>query len=122
MQGVPHDGAFETVDELVKTITSTIYNGSAQHAVHFYQYDDYAFPANYPAMLHGKIPTSKVCQSNFSILLSMRLLSTNTITNWKIKDSFWYLIRREKCSIGTIFYSIEPAIMEQPANQIAIHT
>ena len=60
LQGIPNNGEFDNIDDLVKTITCIIFNCSAAHAVHFNQYDDYAFPPNYPALLHGKLPKNKV--------------------------------------------------------------
>ena len=43
--------------------------GSVSHAAaNFSQYDDYAFPANYPAILHGKPPTDKVNEMKYFIV------------------------------------------------------
>ncbi|XP_072017405.1 arachidonate 12-lipoxygenase, 12R-type-like [Amphiura filiformis] len=51
---------FQKLDHLIDTITSTIYTCSAVHAaVNFLQYTEYAFPLNYPALLHGDPPRSK---------------------------------------------------------------
>ena len=55
------DGKFEDVEDLVKTVTAIIYISSVGHAAaNFAQYDEYAFPPNYPAFLRGKPPRSKV--------------------------------------------------------------
>jgi len=42
-------------------VTATIFLSSVGHAAaNFCQYDEYAFPPNYPAILNGKAPTTKV--------------------------------------------------------------
>ena len=44
-------------------MSGTIFLGSVAHAAaNFCQYDEYAFPANYPATLNGKPPSNKVLQ------------------------------------------------------------
>jgi len=60
IKGVFGDGKFNKLDDLIKTITSTIYISSVMHAAaNFCQYDEYAFPPNYPATLSGVPPTDK---------------------------------------------------------------
>jgi len=60
IKGVFGDGKFSCLDELVKTITATIFLSSVGHAAaNFCQYDEYAFPPNYPATLKGEPPTCK---------------------------------------------------------------
>ena len=50
IKGVFGGGKFEELEDLVKTITATIFLSSVQHAAaNFCQYDEYAFPPNYPA-------------------------------------------------------------------------
>ncbi|XP_052771550.1 allene oxide synthase-lipoxygenase protein-like [Mya arenaria] len=59
--GVPgSDGKFQTKEQLTLVLTSTIYTCNVGHAaVNFKQYDEYAFPLNYPSKLMGKPPTDK---------------------------------------------------------------
>lgn len=60
IEGVFGDGKFEDVEDLVKTVTAIIFISSVGHAAaNFAQYDEYAFPPNYPAFLRGKPPRSK---------------------------------------------------------------
>lgn len=48
------------MEDLIKVVTSIIFISSVGHsAANFAQYDEYAFPPNYPAFLRGKPPTSK---------------------------------------------------------------
>ncbi|KAF6030369.1 ALOX5 [Bugula neritina] len=47
-------------EKLIEILTVFIFTSSVQHAaVNFGQYDEYAFPPNYPADLHGSRPTSR---------------------------------------------------------------
>lgn len=60
-KGVPGNGEFKRNKHLTKVLTSIIFMGSVSHAAaNFSQYDDYAFPANYPAFLRGNPPEDKV--------------------------------------------------------------
>ncbi|XP_035688109.1 polyunsaturated fatty acid 5-lipoxygenase-like [Branchiostoma floridae] len=60
IKGVPGGGKFATVDEIVATVTSIIFICSVSHAAaNFAQYDEYAFPPNYPAFMHGEPPKTK---------------------------------------------------------------
>eukprot|EP00794_Sanderia_malayensis_P003702 gene3702-4222_t len=60
VKGVPGDGKFEKKDDLIKVLTSIIFLSSVGHAsANFNQYDEYAFPPNYPAILRGDIPKTK---------------------------------------------------------------
>ncbi|XP_029656146.2 arachidonate 12-lipoxygenase, 12R-type [Octopus sinensis] len=53
-------GCIETVKDLVLILTSIIFTCSVGHASsNFPQYDEYGFPANYPAFLKGPVPTDK---------------------------------------------------------------
>ena len=46
---------------MIKVIAGTIFIGSVAHAAaNFCQYDEYAFPANFPAYMNGTWPTDKV--------------------------------------------------------------
>ena len=63
VQGVFGDGKFSDLEDLIKVVTSIIFISSVGHsAANFAQYDEYAFPPNYPAFLRGKPPTSKVLE------------------------------------------------------------
>ncbi|WAR22080.1 LOX5-like protein [Mya arenaria] len=59
--GVPGENdRFQTKEDLAIVLTSIIYTCSVGHAaVNFKQYDEYAFPLNYPSKLKGKPPTDK---------------------------------------------------------------
>ncbi|KAL3879827.1 hypothetical protein ACJMK2_032106 [Sinanodonta woodiana] len=61
LQGVPgENGKFTTVDHIIQTLTCIIYTCSVGHAAtNFPQYDQYAFPPNYPGLMKGKPPSSK---------------------------------------------------------------
>lgn len=60
MKGVFGDGKFEDLEDLIKILAGIIFLCSVGHAAaNFCQYDEYAFPANYPATLHGPQPTDK---------------------------------------------------------------
>ncbi|KAL3879828.1 hypothetical protein ACJMK2_032107 [Sinanodonta woodiana] len=59
--GVPgENGQFTSIDHIIQTLTCIIYTCSVAHAAtNFPQYDEYAFPPNYPAMMRGKPPSTK---------------------------------------------------------------
>ncbi|XP_033121661.1 allene oxide synthase-lipoxygenase protein-like [Anneissia japonica] len=60
IQGIPGDGSFKTAEEIIQTVTSTIFTCSVSHAaVNFGQYENYGFPPHYPAFLNGQPPTNK---------------------------------------------------------------
>ncbi|XP_065667156.1 polyunsaturated fatty acid 5-lipoxygenase isoform X2 [Hydra vulgaris] len=60
IKGVFGNGKFEELEDLIKTVSSVIFLGSVGHAsANFCQYDEYAFPPNYPAIMNGEVPTSK---------------------------------------------------------------
>ncbi|KAL9968315.1 hypothetical protein ACROYT_G026674 [Oculina patagonica] len=60
IKGVFGDGKFTVLEDLIKAVTSIIFISSVGHAAaNFTQYDEYAFPPNYPCYLEGKPPTSK---------------------------------------------------------------
>lgn len=61
LQGVPGNGNFTRKEDLYLALTSIIYTCSVAHAsTNFPQYDEYAFPPNYPALLNGEPPNDKV--------------------------------------------------------------
>ena len=58
---MPGDGKLEKKNDLIQIVASIIFLSSVGHAsANFNQYDEYAFPPNYPAILRGKQPTTKV--------------------------------------------------------------
>ncbi|XP_052773311.1 allene oxide synthase-lipoxygenase protein-like [Mya arenaria] len=61
IKGVPgRDSKFENKEDLALVLTSIIYTCSVGHAaVNFEQYEEYAFPLNYPSKLMGKPPQDK---------------------------------------------------------------
>ncbi|XP_067141775.1 allene oxide synthase-lipoxygenase protein-like [Centruroides vittatus] len=62
IKGVPGDenGKFTTYEHVILTISSIISTCSIGHAAaNFQQYDEYAFPPNYPSMLTGEPPKDK---------------------------------------------------------------
>ena len=61
MQGMPRGGQFRHHADLVLVCTSIIFTCSAQHkAVNASQYNEYAFPPNYPIYLAGQPPVNRV--------------------------------------------------------------
>ncbi|XP_052225504.1 allene oxide synthase-lipoxygenase protein-like isoform X2 [Dreissena polymorpha] len=60
LEGVPSHGKFSSKEDLYLTLTSIIYTCSVAHAsTNFPQYDEYAYPPNYPALLNGEPPKDK---------------------------------------------------------------
>ncbi|XP_052831145.1 allene oxide synthase-lipoxygenase protein [Octopus bimaculoides] len=63
IKGIPMEdgkGCINTVKDLVLILTSIVFTCSVGHASsNFPQYDEYGFPANYPAYLKGPVPTDK---------------------------------------------------------------
>lgn len=62
-QGVPgeENDRFSNTEEVVDTLTAIISTCSLGHAAaNFQQYDEYAFPPNYPGLLLDHPPTDKV--------------------------------------------------------------
>ncbi|XP_071127123.1 allene oxide synthase-lipoxygenase protein-like isoform X1 [Mytilus edulis] len=58
--GVPNNGHFETIDQLVVTLTAIIYTCSVAHAAaNFQQYDEYSAPFRFPFTMHGVPPKDK---------------------------------------------------------------
>lgn len=60
-KGVPgENGRFQTLDDLVITLTCIVYTCSVGHAAaNFQQYDMYGYPPAYPAYMAGRPPTNK---------------------------------------------------------------
>ncbi|XP_078689697.1 arachidonate 12-lipoxygenase, 12R-type-like [Branchiostoma floridae x Branchiostoma belcheri] len=59
IQGVPGEGEFRTVDDVVATVTSVIFTCTVSRAVSLQMYDQCAFPPNYPLNLTGTPITVK---------------------------------------------------------------
>eukprot|EP00112_Aurelia_sp_Birch-Aquarium-sp1_P026556 Seg949.7 transcript_id=Seg949.7/GoldUCD/mRNA.D3Y31 product="Arachidonate 5-lipoxygenase" protein_id=Seg949.7/GoldUCD/D3Y31 len=69
IKGVPGDGKLEKKDDLIQIVASIVFLSSVGHAsANFNQYDEYAFPPNYPAILRGKHPTTKAPRTERDIV------------------------------------------------------
>jgi len=103
--GIPNDGHFADKEDLIRVVTSIIFISSVGHAAsNFAQYDEYAFPPNYPAFLRGGPPTSKeplterdilnkipVKDMTLSIMVVTKLLSdrgTNALGDFEVQYQF----------------------------------
>lgn len=69
IKGIPGSKGFTQVDEIVDVITSIISICSINHsAANFLQYNEYAFPPNYPGILYGEPPRDKTPLTEEDIL------------------------------------------------------
>ncbi|XP_071509469.1 polyunsaturated fatty acid 5-lipoxygenase-like [Diadema antillarum] len=90
MKGLPNGGRFKTVDEVVEVVTNFIFICSVGHAsANFGQYDEYAFPPNYPAWLHGSPPRDKTPLTEQDIIAQLpdKAQTLSVITLTKILSS-----------------------------------
>ncbi|XP_041357698.1 allene oxide synthase-lipoxygenase protein-like [Gigantopelta aegis] len=59
--GVPSNGKFSSVEDIVKICRTIVYTCSVSHAsANFPQYEEYGFPPNYPSFLRGDPPKDKL--------------------------------------------------------------
>lgn len=74
LKGVPgaEHGKFTTVDEVIDTVSAIISQCSVGHAAaNFQQYEEYAFPPNYPAFLYNAPPTDKRALTEADIVATL---------------------------------------------------
>nr|XP_022324225.1 allene oxide synthase-lipoxygenase protein-like isoform X3 [Crassostrea virginica] len=70
--GVPFEDKFDKPEQLIMVFTSIIYTCSVAHAsTNFPQYDEYAFPPNYPASMNGSPPKDKKPLTEEDILATL---------------------------------------------------
>ena len=61
-QGMPNDGSFRKMDDIVLVCSAIIFTCSAQHAtLNFGQYEIFSYIPNYPSLLKGQPPINLVC-------------------------------------------------------------
>lgn len=69
IKGIPGQGKFRRVEEIIMVCTSIIFTCSIQHAaVNFPQYHEYAFPPNYPSVLNKTPPTDRHPRSEEDVI------------------------------------------------------
>ncbi|KAK2188581.1 hypothetical protein NP493_128g05087 [Ridgeia piscesae] len=72
INGMPPGGRFRHRADLVLICTSIIFTCSAQHmAVNASQYNEYAFPPNYPIYLAGQPPTDRLPRSEEDLVVAL---------------------------------------------------
>ncbi|ESO93682.1 hypothetical protein LOTGIDRAFT_209217 [Lottia gigantea] len=70
--GIPNDGSCKTKEEIVQVLQCIVYTCSVSHAsTNFPQYEEYAFPPNYPGLMRGAPPKSKDAVEERLILESL---------------------------------------------------
>lgn len=84
-------GCFHNLDELSIVLASIVYTCSVGHAAsNFPQYEEYGFPAHYPAYMKGPVPTSKdilVSEEDILKVLPDRQITLDVMTVTKILSS-----------------------------------
>lgn len=94
MEGLPE---FNNIQNLVDVLTHFVYTCSVEHsATNFPQYEQYAFPPNFAAVLHGQpeqamnnlddcMPTRRETFSTIKIMKVLTLSLTNSLGNYDKK-------------------------------------
>ncbi|XP_034335051.2 polyunsaturated fatty acid lipoxygenase ALOX8 [Magallana gigas] len=92
MNGIPE---INTMENLIDVLTYFIYTCSVEHsATNFPQYEQYAFPPNFAALLHGQpedemadldasMPSRKEMFSTIKIMKVLTLVLTNSLGNYE---------------------------------------
>ncbi|XP_038045097.1 uncharacterized protein LOC119719671 [Patiria miniata] len=106
VQGVHGNGKFSTNEDLIGALTAIIYTSSVAHAAaNFAQYDEYAFPPNYPSIMRVAEPPKDKnprCEQDvidclpdkdktLSIMLVTKILSdrgTNSLGDFEVEYQF----------------------------------
>lgn len=69
IKGLPGQGKLRRVEDLIMICTNVIFTCSVQHAaVNFPQYNEYAFPPNYPSMLNKSPPKDRLPKTEEDIV------------------------------------------------------
>ncbi|GAU93759.1 hypothetical protein RvY_05650-4 [Ramazzottius varieornatus] len=90
IRGVPGNGKFTDVEQIIVTMTAIISTCSLGHAAaNFNQYDEYGFPPNYPGILCGQVPTQKVgfTEKNIFDQLPSRSVTLDTMVVTRLLSS-----------------------------------
>nr|XP_034335053.1 allene oxide synthase-lipoxygenase protein-like [Crassostrea gigas] len=92
MHGIPE---INSMENLIDVLTYFIYTCSVEHsATNFPQYEQYAFPPNFAALLHGQpedemadldasMPSRKEMFSTIKIMKVLTLVLTNSLGNYE---------------------------------------
>lgn len=92
LKGVPGDehGRFTNVEQVIDTVTAIIQQCSVAHAAaNFQQYEEYAFPPNYPAFLYNGPPKDKRAwtQEDIVSILPSRQVTLDSMIITKLLSS-----------------------------------
>lgn len=76
--GVPGNGRFRRVEEIMMVCVSFIFTCSVVHsAVNYPQYNEYGFPPNYPSILNGYPPKDKSPRSEEDLIAALPDISSS---------------------------------------------